>query len=96
MSTDQTSWMTDPTVAAEAMRDATLQGFDGLISLQSEMLKAIEKQTKTLRAEAEKAVGSLNSAYDETVEASFAASNKFLGWSREQVDRFGRPDTQKA
>ena len=91
--TDKTdaSWMADPERLASAMRDATLGTIDGLADLQTEMRKAMEKNVGNLRAESDKIIAAANKAFDEAVVASFEASRKAMGYYRDQVERFGRP-----
>ena len=86
-----TPWMMDPERAAAAMRDATLDTIDGLTTLQGEMHKAMESNVANLRKESDKIVAAANKAFDEALSASFEASRKAMGYYRDQIERFGRP-----
>lgn len=87
-------WMTNPQRAAEAMRDATTQAIDGLIEMQDEMRKAMERNIAALRQENEKIVANANKAFDEAISASFDGSRKVLAWYKEQTQRLGKPQAQ--
>lgn len=89
--TTDAAWIQDPEKVAAAMRDATLDTLDGLTSLQTEMRKTMEKNVTSLRKESDKIIAAANKAFDEALSTSFEASRKAMGYYREQVERFGRP-----
>jgi aspartate aminotransferase-like enzyme len=87
-------WMTNPERTADAMRDATLDTIDGLVKLQGEMRKAMEKNVTQLRKESDKVVAAANKAFDEAFKASFEASDKAMSFYKQQIERMVRPDTR--
>jgi hypothetical protein len=86
-----TTWMADPERVAEAMRATTLDTIDGLTALQTELRKSMETNVSNLRTESDKIVAAANKAFEEALSASFDASRKAMGYYRDQIERFGRP-----
>ena len=89
-----TAWMTDPTLAARAWQDAMLSGIDGLISMHEEFGKAITKQLDSLRTERERFTKAGDDALTEVFDSGIEASRKALGYARDQVERFARPQPE--
>lgn len=89
-----TAWMTDPMAGARAWQDAMLNGLDGLIALHEEFGKAIGGQLDSLRTERERLTKSSEDAFADVVDSGLKASRKALGYTRDQVERFGRPQPE--
>jgi ribosomal 50S subunit-associated protein YjgA (DUF615 family) len=88
---------TDANQIADAMREATVAGIDGLLDLQKQMNEAAIKSLHQVKAESDRMADRQTQALEETLKANVEIANRTLGWYREQVERFAKaPATPEA
>ena len=87
------AFFTDPAKLAETTREATLSTIDGALQLHAEMQKATLQAWEQARAEGVRLVDAQSKALQDTMNVQREATEKSLGWLREQVERVAAPTT---
>jgi|GEM_PF-5818079 len=90
----------DPARFADALRQATVAGIDGLLDLQKQVNEAASKTLAQARTESDRLGDKNAAALEETLTANVEIATRALGWYREQVVAFGKapaaPETPEA
>jgi len=79
----------DPNAMLEAQRKATLSSIEGLISLQGELRKTMDKGMDRARKESDSWAKMTNDLAAENLATAFDLANRALTTWRDEVQRFG-------